>query len=390
MGIYNADANSIKSELLTLREKLVRAKTTAEKESCLSSINFLNMIYYSICSDEKDYFYSVVKNNKNKFLVSDQYMKKLNKSYTNNFIKNKNNLNNLSLHAVNIYSKELDKYKVPSLLEETIFSEDDAYFIIHSFFEKNYPEYVNYIDMLIKNKRLLRIDNFEDDKYEGLCLNTYKSDPFIVSKSPKYTIETITTLIHELGHAVDFNCINKRFSHNKSEKYLFLSSYVEVNSRLFEKQALEFFINCDINKDISLYLLNEYHYTNYCFLLQLYIFTLLPDKILQNDNYSLLSEDELKLIIPFEKYNIDIDACLSEEKIILRDSFTYGISGLLATIIDSNIKENSKHGKVLYNDFMANRTEPYSKDVFNELGLDGKDLAKCLKKEINYFNKNNC
>lgn len=386
MKIYGADADTIKNEILSLREKLVTAKTVAEEQLCISDIELLNVLYNCLTHNNVEGFNKIFKNNRGKLINCSNFYNKLNDTYNNKVIANKDFINYLSSRSLNVYAKELYKYIDKDIIEEEIFNEDDASIILHSFFRKYHPKDVDFVDEIILNKRVLRTDIL--DKYCGLCFYVYKSLPFLVVENPRYSVKTIKSLIHELGHAIDFKNMNDNFSVNKIEKYLEISPYIEVNSRLYEKEALEFFIDEDINKDYAVTLLADYHYTNYSYLLDSYFFTLLPDYLLEKNKYYNYSMDELKLFIPFDKYNSDIFDTIGDEKINLSDSFNYGIGGLIATILSSKIKEDKDSGNVLYNKFMSNRMDSFRPSIFDELGIDYKEASKCLKKEINYLVKN--
>ena len=383
MKIYRADSEVIRSELIRLREKLVVAKNPAERHLCLSDMELFNCLYYSLMQDEFININKILKKSKSVLESSDKFYHKLSKNYNESFITNKAFINYLSSRSLNVYAKELDKYIEPDIIEEAIFTEDDANILLHDFFRKYHPESIEFIDDLILNKRILRVDELE--QYGGLCFYIYKALPFLIVQSPKYSISTLQSLIHELGHAINFNKISNDFSINKIEKYLSGSPYIEVISRLYEKEALEFFIDENVNRDYALTLLADYHYSNYYFLLETYVFSLLPDHLLEKNNYYIYSNEELKLFIEFDQYNVDIDDAFNGDKLNLFNSFNYGISGLVATILSSKIKDNKDNS--LYYKFLPYMMDSFRPSIFDELGIDYKEASKCIKKELNYLLK---
>jgi len=385
MEICQADYGIIKKDLDDLRELLVRTKTKAENNCCFNSIYALNLLCDALNGDKFSNYLSVVKDNRAKYFESLLFTKRHKEMFINTFLNNKKLIAKLSDEYANLYRKYIFENKLYDNYSDIIFSKEDARLILYDFFERYHPNDLEYVDQLICNKRILQVSSI--DLFDGIWFNIYNKQPIILVKGNNYSIKSLVSIIHELGHAVDFRNISKNYSVNVSEKYYYCSNYLEFLPRLYEKQALEYFYHFHFDDSYVLTLLQDYYFTTYYDWLQTYIFSLLPNHIIEKNKYLKVNKDYIKLLIPVEKRSLSLDDCIDYSDLDLKTSFTYGLSGLLATVCDSKIKDNSGDAKNLYENIMANRLGLFKPDIFRDLNLTDDDIEKCLRKEINFLAK---
>lgn len=385
MGIYNGTGDVIKKDLLDLRELLLRAKTKSEASFCIDSIYTLEHLYNDLKNSNISYYDNICKKNRNKVKTAIDLKNKYLDAHIENFINNKIFLRELFIENIELFSEMLEQNYEKDSIIEPVFSETSANLIVHDFFSRFYPEHIDYIDKLILEKRLVKVDVLEN--YDGMCFNIYKKEPLILVQNREFTLKNIQTLIHELAHAIDFKDMNEKFSVNKREKYNYLSNYVEFLSRFYERQALDYFydLNIDMGSVFSMYL--DYDQIVYDDLINSYIFSLLPDEVLRRSNYLKYSNDELKLMIPCEYFIEPIDEALDDESLDINSSLKYSISSLFAMYCNGLLKEDEEKGKYIFENLMANRTDMFRKEIFEELGINGQEMSKMLVKEMNYNQK---
>lgn len=385
--VFMADYDTINDNLVKLRENLIRAKSISEKELCLSSISSLNIVLNSLTNGKKvKYYDSVSKKNKTAVFDSINYISKNRDKFIDVFLDNKEYIQKSTKEYIDLYADSLCDSLDIDYYQELVFSEKYVLSLVLAFFKENFSENYDYVLEMIENKRILRADSIEYG-YEGLCFNIYKSLPFIVvsTNKDKYSLSTVVTLIHELGHAIDFNNISKNYSTNVIEKYSLHSPYIEFMSRLYEKRAWEFLLKSEIDDNYVKCNLLDFHYTTYSNLLDAHVLSLLPDSLLKKDSYAKYDVEALKnLVVDDSNVNLVSDSFLFSYPDV-RDNFVYGYSGLMATYFDSLIKDDFKSGINLYNKFLANRMDKYRPELLDELEINKDDFDKKLVKEICIF-----
>ena len=385
MSIYNGTYESLKKDLLELREMFIRTKTKSESALCIDSIYSLERLCNCLKKENSSYYEQIYKKNKNKIKECMNIKNRYLDAYMENFIENKTFLRNLLFKNIEIFDDMLEQNNEEIETIEPMFSEASADLLVHDFFKKYYPKHKCYIDKLILDKRLIKVDEIEH--YDGMCFNIYRKEPIILVQNNKYTMRSIITLIHELAHAIDFKDMNEKFSVNKCEKYNYQSNYVEFLSRLYERQALDYFYDLNIDNDsvTSMYL--DYDYGIYSDMVASYAFTLLPDEILKRSNYLKFSREELKLMIPCEYFTEQVEEALDDEFVDVNQSLRYAMSSLLALYCNGVLKENEDKGNYIFENIMANRADLFRKEMFEELAINGQEMSKILIKEMNYNQK---
>ena len=168
-------------------------------------------------------------------------------------------------------------------VQDNLLSEDDFIIIFHDFLqsiglEKFFDEFINNGKIFSMNKAR----NFE--QYRGLTLyNPVTGDSDVLINGFEYSLDSMYTLAHEMGHVYDGFRI---FDDKDSERYLYYnyrSVYLEVIPRIFERLFLDYLIKNNIYRDAALDKLVDMEINNHDYLLSAYTLSLLDDEIIKYD-----------------------------------------------------------------------------------------------------------
>ena len=240
MEIFGNSKKILINEMKSIREDLNKSTTKNDKNIILDSIcsimNICNIEEY-----EMPLLRNFEKKNKNIIIKSTEMYNKYENSLFKDIVKNKEYYNDIFYKACITLSKKLKNLEYPIYAEER-FSEKELYEMLHDFFYENHQKDMEFVDSIIKEGRIIKV--LDDGDYLGMCNCIYKNNPIITiycQSNEKYTLEELVTIIHELGHAIDFKNLSLSSTSNTLEKYLITSKLSEFNSQFYEKQAYEYF-----------------------------------------------------------------------------------------------------------------------------------------------------
>lgn len=374
MHLFGSNIDFVYDEINKLKEELNKSGSISDRKSCVASIDFLNsLINYSV----------KFKFNLKRFSKYYEFANKYDNKYLTNFINNREFYIDFLFNASKCFSKEVYKYE-SCYYEETFCSEDAAVMIIHDFFNRYYPNYIDYVDSMISDGRIL-LKSMEDF-YDGICFFLYKFKPIIFIEDVRegnINLDMIVCVIHELGHAIEGMIISDNFSSNYFEKFISCSNRVEFISKLFELQSIEYLHDLGINKNYTYNILVDFYSFVYRDLVDAYILSTLPSDTLKKGYFKEFDveyvNDYITSIAPFVK-----EEWGSLMDVELRESVTYGISGLLATYCNGIIKEDHDYGMNLFNNILRSRNDVMDYKYFDNLNINKYELNKCLRKELNH------
>ncbi len=270
---------------------------------------------------------------------------------------------------INFY-KSVEYNKAVLSQKETNLKQQEDFKLLISFFQEEDPSLKEQFLDMIKQNRFYVIK-------EETCLGatTYNSientcNIFLQKESP--TIDSLATIVHEMGHVIDFLDIGKHFEILDRSLYSRKSIYCEVLSILYEQKFLNFLIQNNIRKEqaslclICSYIDNFIHFPN------LIAASKLSSLEIKSLCKGLMSNQELQKIfgsaIFYNPYLFD-----------LRDSLAYSYGLLLA----NHLMEDKKKEKIfmeLRNDFFdPNQLEKLDITVENS----GLKLIKRLERTMN-------
>ena len=210
---------------------------------------------------------------------------------------------------------------------EDTFTEDDFITIFHDFCKSLGIE--NLFDQMLKNNKIFSMDKGRDfEQYKGITLfNPVNGDTDVLINGFTYSLESMYTLAHEMGHVYDGYRIIEDGDSKDFLHYNYRSVYLEVVSRLFERLFLEYLIKNNICRDACLDKLIDMEINNHDYLLTAYVLSLLDDFYLKGGRYSRLKKDEIVEMVKDKFINLDQIEELFENKYIRLDeeiNYTYG------------------------------------------------------------------
>ena len=233
---------------------------------------------------------------------------------------------------------------------------------------------------MLKKKRVIGVDNLTD--YSGVCFHIYKNLPIVLfQRDRNLTLKEFATITHELGHVIDFEDLDSRYSSNFSQKYFYNSTFLELNSLLVETQSLDFLSKNKLNE----LFVREIQYNNlistYTNLIGINLFTELDNDLIKNGSVLFCDSDFVKGIT-----NLDLVYDDNNFSFNLKDNLMYGLSGVMASYFNSLISEYKELGQKMYNDFWAYRCDLFRPQLFDELNINQDDIGKRLVKQIKKIN----
>ena len=380
MEIFGNSKKILINEMKRLvREYINKSTTKNDKNIILDSICSI----MNICNIEK-YEMPLLRNfekkNKNIIIKSTEMYNKYENSLFKDIVKNKEYYNDIFYKACITLSKKLKNLEYPIYAEER-FSEKELYEMLHDFFYENHQKDMEFVDSIIKEGRIIKV--LDDGDYLGMCNCIYKNNPIITiysQSNEKYTLEELVTIIHELGHAIDFKNLSLRSTSNTLKKYLITSKLLEFNSQFYEKQAYEYFLEKGIDKNSNLANFIAFYIEIYNNTYEALLFTTLEEKDILKRYYDYCNMEQFSNILFTDEnhfYNLEN----------ITETLKYSIGGILAIYCDAKIKGNYDEGIKIYNKIMGIRTYGFDIKTIEELNIEPQEINKVIKKEIDRLRK---
>lgn len=344
----------LKNELLELKHELKSCNKSSDYLFCAESIKVLGKIF------GQEYTFDFDK----RYIQACQSCYSLQKKYTREFKKNKLFLNDFYSRLIKSYEeifkddKPTDKYE---LLDSTTRNK-----ILEEFIKRYFIEDINYISRLLANRTFQNVGK----NLDGFTQYLYKNDPIIMVNF-KQTLYDLQVLIHELGHAINYQSIT---SSKEMFQQLCLSDFSEYNSRFLELKFIDFAKKLGLNNIERL----EYNYKTitYRYLLIMYVYTLLPKDCF----------DEYGNII-FRKN--DIDNLKLDDQLLSKfvNIFTKGYCGNIKTMSNYAISSvlasiTSNSSDLVYRSIKDNKVLNFNEDTFETFNLSIPKVEEYLVKKL--------
>lgn len=387
-NIYTGKVSVIKDEIKSLRERLVRAKNDSERCGYLASIFSLNRLYKDLVGEEFLNFDKITGSDRHLTQRINNFGSRLVDKFPVNFIEEKLLIEEVSSKVYAILNSEATEIDKKRIMVE-MYPEKLAMRIIRDFFECYHPEDLELFEELIEQNRMFDVSEFSDfdSRVRGNCYYVYKRLPFLVTYSPFYTVETMSFLIHEFGHAKDMMNLSNNFSFNQIQKYFFTSGKDEVISKLYEKEFIDFCIQAEINLEASSALLYDYYGIIEESVFETYFYTQLPDWLLQKSEYLSYDLEFLKTQLKDPSFKKIMEENESIDVLGIDSSTKYALGGLSAVMLQERFKNSKQTGNKIINTFMNNRTRFSVTELIDTLEYDDCEFKEIVQRDFETIKK---
>ena len=277
-----------------------------------------------------------------------------------------NNFNSLLPKHLDIYHKT-DTYKISNNMK--YYTEEDFKDLTYSFFSMYGNNVLKFIKNIIENNRIELGSYKKLDSGVAYTVSSYlTNDIYIITSLFDYSIDSMSILVHELGHAIDMTNV----ANNQGKKNYTATPYLEIPSCFFEMSFLNYLYKNKIESDIAL--------------------NIIVDRILnQTSNFNIYSD---LLTNENGEYSVDINGYIVatniKEDIVgkcYRDDLIYFLGYVTALnmlkLSESNEKEYIKY----FNNFSTLKHELSFEEVIKTLGIDYEKYLECSLIE-NYIKEN--
>lgn len=378
MNLYTGDLGVIEKEIKNLELELRSEKGRNRIVGIVSTIELLIELYNDVSGKTPESLNLYKKINGKKVKISDEIQKKESKSYIKNFIDNK------SFHGLFVndlyYNMSRKEEELFSISRDVKLSYKEMYDIMMGYLSEE--GLADYLNKLLKDKRIFKGLN-DDVGYAGYAThNTINNTCCILIMDDDSSVITMSAIIHELGHAIDFTNLNNIKGFNFANDYYLKSIYNEVFSMLTEKNFLSYLLKNNLyNEDVCS--LTEDYYSNIIESLKnLLVLSSLDDKLLVGDAYINLEPGRLMANVRKNNKDIVLHEDIIPSEIDIHNDLVYGYGGILATYYNY-LKEKDPDKYNFYKErFLKNRANSFNIKEFSEMFPDYGELEEDVLKKM--------
>lgn len=358
------------------------------KEERLAFYNYLENIYCALlCMGDQDadyrkdpYFQDQVQYGK--FLKDlDTYSERLIQNYLQYKDFHKEYLGEI---VAGVEDRIQEIRSIPSVDMDPI-PEKDFYEILFSFLS-SIGEKKILDSFLQKNHIYSSVIGHSDGNIGFTLYNPFSRECHLFVKQFDYTFPNLNTLIHEIGHGIDY----QHFQGDMKEfnQYFYLSYYEEVISRmmerLFHRYCLQNGILVPEAKDSYASLEGFMH----DFLLESYMFSLFDKEILTKGRY--VDCDREELVQKIKDHFVNEEALrmfLTEAPPLdLSESYSYAYGDIISLFLTEEVEKNGMNSELMEY-FYWNAKQPFSDTFIRECGFGPKNYQDLYEKEIQLIKK---
>lgn len=271
--------------------------------------------------------------------------------------------------------------------QSNVFSKDEFITIFHDFCEELGIAYL--FDSLI-DKKIISFDMKNcDSKYYGLMLhNPLNGNSHVLVNNFSYNVDSMFTLVHEMGHVYDTECFDSASSVSKYNKYMYNSLNIEVISKLFENLLLDYLIKNNIKKEVAIDKLIDDLIIGHDNMFSTYIISLLNDEYIEKDRYKDISNDHFSSLV--SKYINSKSGELnniSNYNLDLIDDIVYTYGDIISLFLKEYVSSCKLSNSLEFNKFMKERFEDFSDEFIISNGFSPKKYEKLYKKRLELVKK---
>lgn len=379
MNLYTGDLDVIKNEIKSLELELKTEKDRDRIVGIVSTIELLIELYNDVNKKTPKSLKLYKITNRKKVKISDKIQKKESESYIKNFIDNK------SFHGLFVNDLYYDMSKKEeellfSFIEDVKLSYKEMYDIMMGYLSEE--GLTTPFNELLKNKRIFKGLNAEMGYAGYAAHNTINNTSCILVVDDDSSISTMTTMIHELGHVIDFTNLNNTQGFTTANDYYLKSIYNEVFSMLMEKDFLSYLLRNNIYSEDACSLTEDYYYNIIESLKNLLVLSSLDDKLLVGDAYIDLKSNELMANVRKNNKDIILHEDIIPSELDIHNDLVYGYGGILATYYNY-LKEKDPDKYNFYKErFLENRANSFNIKEFSRMFSDYGELEENVLKKM--------
>lgn len=379
MNLYTGDLDVIKNEIKSLELELRTEKDRDRIVGIVSTIELLIELYNDVNKKTPKSLKLYKITNRKKVKISDKVQKKESESYIKNFIDNK------SFHGLFVNDLYYDMSKKEeellfSFIEDVKLSYKEMYDIMMGYLSEE--GLTTPFNELLKNKRIFKGLNAEMGYAGYAAHNTINNTSCILVVDDDSSISTMTTMIHELGHVIDFTNLNNTQGFTTANDYYLKSIYNEVFSMLMEKDFLSYLLRNNIYSEDACSLTEEYYYNVIESLKKLLVLSSLDDKLLAGNSYIDLKSNELMANVRKNNKDIVLHEDIIPSELDIHNDLVYGYGGILATYYNY-LKEKDPDKYNFYKErFLKNRANSFNIKEFSRMFSDYGELEEDVLKKM--------
>lgn len=294
-------------------------------------------------------------------------------------------LNDILVRVEPLFYKKIDGIEYS--LEDDKFSEEEFLSVLHDFCNS-----IGLSDLLnnMLDKKILSFDRkISDGNYLGLMIhNPLNGNSNILVDAFSYNIDSMFTLVHELGHVYDTSCFNSSINVSKYNDYMYKSLNVEVISKLFEKLFLDYLIKNNIKKGVAVDKLIDSFIIGHDYLFSLYAISLLEDKYIYGDRYQDISKEKLfELLGKYFENKEDVFTIIRCSDFDLIEDSVYAYGDIFSLFLKEYVSDCCFDSSLEFNRFMESRFSEFSDRFIINNGFSPSKYEELYKKNLELIKK---
>ena len=253
--------------------------------------------------------------------------------------------------------------------------------LLLSYFKECAPELLEYYNTLNEQKLFFPLPkgDFFDIRGGITIFNSVENICSIFLNLNSISLDSFSSICHELGHAVDFFDYRTRFSAEKQGIDHYKSLYTEVISSYYEQQFLEYVLEHSSRKDEALVQMANYFYQRLQYVWEAGVISILPQEYISLAINGQISPMDAELILEeADIVSFSLNSDEDNELFSFDDDVEYGYGFILANWI---LDDKEKWGQ-----FLNIRNGYFSPQKLESIGIFPETTAKQLtKKTEQYF-----
>ncbi len=305
-----------------------------------------------------------------------------------NFIENKEFHKNFLDQILTITEKEQSKLPQENRKEDIKLTKKEFYYILSSFMKSINKEKL--LDNIINNHQIHKININDKDTYKTdsgyILYNHINKDYDIFIKDFSYNISSMLTLVHEIGHAYDYETLEcDSATYNK---YYFQSYYGEVYSKMFERLFISYMLKNNIEKYKAESLLLEFENNSLASMSFSYILSCLDEQLLcnQNDDKNKKKKIANKISEQFTNKNVVNQFIKNYHFMMIPENYNYAYGNIISLFLKDVYEEEGLSSNLL-KQFSKKRVEVFNKKELDNWEITPNQYIKLYKKQIHSIKK---